>query len=48
MSFCGPWPFPFQLLGQEGFFRFFTVTFRAANYEFGIEPELGLPLGVNG
>jgi hypothetical protein len=25
--FCDPWPFGFGLLGQEGFFRFFRVTF---------------------
>lgn len=25
VSFCEPWPFGFQLLGQEGFFRFHRV-----------------------
>lgn len=29
--FCDPWPFGFGLLGQEGFFRLFRVTFRAAH-----------------
>lgn len=28
--FCDPWPFGFGLLGLEGFFRFFRVTFCAA------------------
>lgn len=28
--FCDPWPFAFGLLGQEGFFRSFRVTFCAA------------------
>ena len=28
--FCEPWPWSFGLLGQEGFFRFFRVTFCAA------------------
>lgn len=28
--FCDPWPFAFGLLGQEGFFRSFRVTFSAA------------------
>ena len=31
VSFCDPWPFDFQLLGQEGFFRWFRVLFRAAD-----------------
>jgi len=30
--FCNPWPFEFQVLGQEGFFRFFRVEIRAATY----------------
>lgn len=41
--FCDPWPFSFNLLGQEGFFRFFTVTFRAAHSTVALEPELGPP-----
>ncbi|MGH8898661.1 MAG: hypothetical protein ACRDZ4_16995 [Egibacteraceae bacterium] len=32
VSFCDPWPLGFQILGQEGFFRFFRVAFRAAAY----------------
>jgi hypothetical protein len=28
--FCDPWPWSFGLLGQEGFFRYFRVTFCAA------------------
>ncbi len=31
MSFCQPWPFDFQLLGQQGFLRWFTVNIGAAN-----------------
>ncbi len=30
VAFCDPWPFGFHLLGQEGFFRWFRVLFRAA------------------
>ncbi|HEV7723331.1 MAG TPA: hypothetical protein VGO60_18725, partial [Iamia sp.] len=30
VSFCEPWPWPYQLLGQEGFFRWFDVVLRAA------------------
>jgi hypothetical protein len=30
ISFCDPWPFAFNLLGQEGFLRFFRVTICAA------------------
>lgn len=30
VSFCDPWPFGFQILGQEGFFRWFSVLLRAA------------------
>lgn len=26
VSFCSPWPFGFQLLGLDGFFRHFRVT----------------------
>jgi hypothetical protein len=33
VSFCEPWPWSYQLLGQEGFFRWFEVTFRAADRE---------------
>jgi len=37
--FCDPWPLPFHLLGQEGFFRWFDVRMRAAVYEIEIAPE---------
>lgn len=41
MSFCDPWPFGFNLLGQEGFFRFFEVTFQASRYSFALRPDVG-------
>jgi Aspartyl protease len=31
VSFCDPWPWDFQLLGQEGFFRWFRVVIEAAD-----------------
>lgn len=37
--FCDPWPFAFNLLGQERFFRWFDVRIRAAAYEIEIRPE---------
>ena len=37
--FCDPWPFPFHLLGQEGFFRWFDVRIRAAHYLVDVEDE---------
>ena len=37
-GFCDPWPYAWGLLGQDSFFRFFTVTFRAADFEFEIVP----------
>jgi aspartyl protease len=37
--FCDPWPLAFNLLGQEGFFRWFEVRIRAAVYEIEIMPE---------
>lgn len=37
--FCDPWPLAFHLLGQEGFFRSFNVSLRAATYEIELEPE---------
>jgi len=37
--FCDPWPLGFQLLGQEGFFRWFDVRIRAAHYTVEISPE---------
>jgi len=42
--FCDPWPFGFGLLGQEGFFRFFRVTFRAARNWVDCVPE-SAPVG---
>ena len=32
VSFCDPWPIGFQILGQEGFFRFFHLVFQAGSY----------------
>ena len=37
-GFCEPWPYAWGLLGQASFFRFFTITFRAADFEFEIDP----------
>lgn len=37
--FCDPWPLAYQLLGQEGFFRWFDVRIRAARYEVEITEE---------
>jgi len=39
--FCDPWNFSFGLLGQEGFFRFFRVTFCAAEGWLECHPEEG-------
>jgi hypothetical protein len=39
VSFCDPWPFAFNLLGQEGFLRFFRVTLSAAESWLEVEPE---------
>ena len=39
VSFCDPWPFAFNLLGQEGFLRFFRLTLCAADCRLEIEPE---------
>ncbi len=38
IGFCDPWPYGWGLLGQQSFFRFFVVTFRAADWELEIEP----------
>lgn len=38
IGFCEAWPYVWGLLGHESFFRWFTVTFRAADLEFEIEP----------
>lgn len=38
VGFCDPWPYRWGLLGQDSFFRFFVVTFRAADWELEIQP----------
>lgn len=38
VGFCDPWPYGWGLLGQQSFFRFFVVTFRAADWELEVEP----------
>jgi hypothetical protein len=38
VSFCHPWPWDFQLLGQEGFFRWFRVVLEAADRSLEITP----------
>lgn len=38
VGFCDPWPYGWGLLGQLSFFRFFVVTFRAADWELEVEP----------
>jgi hypothetical protein len=43
VAFCDPWPFGFHLLGQEGFFRYFVVRFRASIPAFEVEPDEGDP-----
>jgi hypothetical protein len=39
VSFCEPWPLGFPLLGQEGFFRWFKVSIRAARLTVEVVPE---------
>jgi hypothetical protein len=39
ITFCDPWPFAFNLLGQEGFLRFFRVELCAAEGWLDVEPE---------
>lgn len=39
VSFCEPWPWSYQLLGQEGFLRWFEVTIRAADREMTLLPN---------
>jgi hypothetical protein len=41
VSFCDPWPFAFNLLGQEGFLRFFRLEICAAEGWVDVEPEPG-------
>ncbi|MDP3984077.1 MAG: hypothetical protein Q8Q52_03615 [Acidimicrobiia bacterium] len=38
VGFCRPWPYARGLLGHISFFRYFTVTFHAVDYEFEVEP----------
>ena len=42
VTFCDPWPFGFNLLGQEGFLRFFRVELCAAECWLDVEPEAGV------
>ena len=39
VTFCDPWPFGFNLLGHEGFLRFFRLELCAAEYWLTVEPE---------
>lgn len=39
VSFCDPWPLGFNLLGQEGFLRFFRVTLCASEGWLEVHPE---------
>jgi hypothetical protein len=39
VTFCDPWPFAFNLLGQEGFLRFFRLTVCAAESWLELEAE---------
>lgn len=39
VSFCEPWPFAFNLLGQEGFLRYFRTTLCAAEGWLELERE---------
>ena len=38
VGFAHPWPYEWGLLGQLSFFRYFTVIFRASDFEFEIVP----------
>ena len=38
VGFCDPWPYAWGLLGHHSFFRWFTIRFRAADYEIELEP----------
>ena len=38
VGFCAPWPYGWGLLGQQSFFRFFTVTFRAVDFALEVTP----------
>lgn len=39
VSFCDPWPWDFNLLGQEGFLRWFRVCISAADHQVEITAE---------
>ena len=39
VTFCDPWPFAFNLLGQDGFLRFFRLELCAAEHWLTVEPE---------
>lgn len=39
VSFCTPWRLDFQLLGQEGFLRWFRLTFEVANRWMEVDPQ---------
>jgi hypothetical protein len=39
ITFCDPWPFAFNLLGQEGFLQFFRLTICAKDFWLEVEPE---------
>jgi hypothetical protein len=39
VTFCDPWPFAFNLLGQEGFLRFFRLVLCASEEWLELEPE---------
>lgn len=38
VTFCDPWPWDFQLLGQEGFLRWFTLEFQVAGRRLELSP----------
>jgi len=38
VGFCDPWRRSWGLLGQRSFFRYFTVTFRTADFALDLEP----------
>lgn len=38
VTFCDPWPWDFQLLGQEGFPRWFTVVLEVADRRLDLRP----------
>lgn len=39
VSFCDPWPWDFNLIGQEGFLRWFRVAIDAADRRLELEPN---------